>query len=117
MTDSTAELEMYAAIDRFLAGEYSPTSLQSWLLNDFILPEGADEDHPAMRLWILAVTNVAVYTHCDMERSVLESSLRLIVRSMQLTGLGCTTPITDSRCFAEMKRSGRVPYPLRWSTS
>lgn len=102
MTTTTAYEELRSAITRFVDGSYNTAYLMGWCFAHFQPPEGASEDDPAVQLWQFTLLNVQVYARCDMERWMLDQSLRILLQSFDEDGYGCLTPITTSHCFIDM---------------
>lgn len=105
-----AQLEL--AVEQYLDARLTSTELQQLLWNPLAPPDGMLLQAPAVQLWHGAVTNLAFYLHCDMERSMLERSLETLLDSVRSTGLGCLTPITTSPCFIECIKARSIPAPL-----
>lgn len=109
MTEQTAYDELVTAINRFLAGSYNVAYLLGWCYAHFQPPEDATDDDPAIQLWNFVVLNLRVYARCDLDRWMLDESLRLLTLSFAEEGYGCLTLVTTSRCFVETIQADPAP--------
>lgn len=100
------------AIEQFLQRNLTPVRFQMMLWGSLAPEDGVSLREPAVQLWHGVMTNLAFYHHCDVERSVLDESLRLILESVRQRGVGCLTPITASPRFVEALKKGQIPAPL-----
>ncbi len=100
------------AVEQFLDSRLSSTELQQMLWGPLAPPDGTSLREPAVQLWHGAVTNLAFYHHCDMDRSMLQGSLEKLLDAVRTTGLACLTPITTSPCFIESVKARTIPAPL-----
>lgn len=105
------------AIGRFLADEMTAAQLYGWLLHEYHVPPETPADDPANRLWQRAITNVAVFTACDMKRPMLEASLRQLLEESRQGAYTGFTPVTTSECFFAMAKDGKLPHPLLYRAS
>ncbi|MCA9859689.1 MAG: hypothetical protein KC438_08200 [Thermomicrobiales bacterium] len=112
MKPSANVAELERAIEQFLQRTITPVRLQVMLWGALAPEHGTPLGEPAVQLWHGAVTNLAFYHYCDVERSVLDESLRLLLESVRQRGVGCLTPITSSPCFIEAVKTGQIPAPL-----
>jgi hypothetical protein len=53
--------------------------------------------------------NLRVYARCDLDRWMLDESLRLLTLSFAEEGYGCLTLVTTSRCFVETIQADPAP--------
>lgn len=104
--------ELETVLKLFLAGRMTSTELQRVLWGPLVPLECTPLREPAVQLWHGAVTNLAFYQFCDMERSALERSFELLIESVRTTGKVCLTPITTSPCIVEALKANTIPSPL-----
>lgn len=101
------------SLDRYLAGEVSPTRLHSWLTAGYGVPPGTDKNHPSFRLWQLVVIDTAVFAQCDFTREELDASIRydidMVEGRSRMTGM---TKLMMTPCFVQMVKSQTVPAPM-----
>jgi hypothetical protein len=102
---SRSQSRLRFAIDRFLAGKFTPMQLQSWCFAQFEQLQPVDEVE--REFWHLTMLNLQVFHHCDFHRSALEQSLTVLVASIDATGIPCATPLTTGECWQEMVRRER----------
>lgn len=100
------------AVEQYLESRLTSTELQQLLWGPLSPLNGSSLQDPAVQLWHGAVTNLAFYHHCDMERTTLERSLEHLLESVRSTGRASLTPITTSRCFIEAVKARTIPAPL-----
>lgn len=110
-----AYVQLRTEILRVLDGSAHPTSLQGWCLHAYP-HRGEDTDDISRRLWQHTMRTLVVYAQCDLERWMLETSLRLLLRSFEECGDGCLTPVTLCPCYRKLLHQGQLGTVHRLST-